>query len=108
VNFDLEPVRYEAHHTGRFDPWDLLQLCFSLSQRNKENIAANVAAHDFHDLRARHVLQSTDINVVAGLYPEPPGTLSIVVERGDRDSAEKNNAECYRGPSESSNSFLWE
>ena len=58
VNLHLQPVGNEAHHAGGFDPRNLFQLRFPLGQRHKENIAADVAAHDFHHLGAGNVLQA--------------------------------------------------
>jgi len=72
VNFNFEPVGYEPHHTGGFDPCNLFQLGFPLGQGYEENIAADVAAHHFHNLRAAHVLQAADVDVVARFHAESP------------------------------------
>ena len=106
VNFNFQPVGNEAHDAGRFHPRNLFQLRFPLRQGHEENIAADVAAHDFHHLRAGDVLQAADFDVVAGFDAEAPGALSVVVERGDRDSAEEHDAERDSSPGQASNSFL--
>src|SRR5579859_4890489 len=45
VNFNFQAVGNEAHHAGRFDPGDLLQLSLLLAERYEENVAADVGAH---------------------------------------------------------------
>ena len=58
VNFNLQPVGDEAHHAGRFHPGNLFELRFLLGQRDEENVASDVGAHHFHDLRLGHVLHA--------------------------------------------------
>jgi len=43
------------------------QLAAALAQRNKENVAADISAHHFHDLRVRDVLGAADFDLVAGI-----------------------------------------
>jgi len=50
----------------------LLELRFLLRQRDEENVAADVGAHDVHDLGLGHVLHAGDFQVVAGLDAEAP------------------------------------
>ena len=57
VNLDAQAVRNKAHHAGRLDPRNLLELLFATGERNEEDIAADVAAHHFHDLSVRDVLR---------------------------------------------------
>src|SRR4029077_10579109 len=106
VNFYFEPIGSESHDAGRFDPWNLLQLRFPLPKGHEENVAADVAAHDFHHLRARNVLQTADFNVVARLDAEAPGTLAIVVDRGDGHSTDEDDRENDGGPGQARHSFF--
>ena len=82
VNFDLQAVGNKAHHAGRFHPRNLLQLRLLLRQRNKKNVAPNVGAHHFHDLRLGHVLHARDFNVVARFHAEAPRVLAVVIQPG--------------------------
>ena len=83
VNFNLEAVGDEAHHAGRLDPGNLFELRLLLRERDEENVAANVGAHHFHDLRLGHVLHAGDFDVVARLDAEAPGVLAVF-DRGRR------------------------
>ena len=79
-----------------------------LAQRNKEDIASDVGAHDLHDLGLGDVLHAGDFNVVAGLDAEPPGVLAVAVKSksGDRQSAEHSAAamQAHKGDWQ----FSWE
>ncbi len=81
MNFDAYAIGHEAHHARRFHPRNLFQLLFALAQGNEKNVAADISAHDFHDLRVRHVLRSRHFNLIAGVDAKTPGMLSIIVER---------------------------
>ena len=81
VNFHLQAVGHKPHHAGRFHPWNLLQLRLLLRQRNEKNVAADVGAHHFHDLRLGHVLHARDFDVVARFHAEAPRALAIVIQR---------------------------
>src|SRR5207248_9795134 len=87
LDFNLQPVGNESHDAGRFDPGDLLELSFALRQRNKEDVAANIATHDFHDLGVADVADAGDLDVVAGLNAKAPGVLAVVVDGADTDAA---------------------
>ena len=56
MNLDAQAIGDKAHHARRFHPRNLLQLLFALRERNEKNVAANISAHHFHDLRVRDVL----------------------------------------------------
>ena len=84
---DFDAVGGKSHDAGRFDPGNLLKLLLPLIERNKEDVAADVAAHDFHDLGASDVAQASHFNVVAGVQPETPRVLSVVVQHAPRRCA---------------------
>jgi hypothetical protein len=105
MNFNFEPVGDKAHDAGGFDPWNLLQLRFPLRQGHKENVAADVAAHDFHYLRAGDVLQAADFNVIARFNPESPGALAVVVKASNGQSTKKDNTESDGAPGQAGDSF---
>lgn len=91
VDLHTEPVGNETHHARRFHPGDLLELNFALRQRNEEDVAADIAAHHFHDLRLGDMLGAGDFNLVAGIDAKTPGVFSVAVERcGHRTE----NGEC--------------
>ena len=91
---DLDAVGGKAHDAGRFDPGNLLKLLLTLIERNKEDVAADVAAHDFHDLAAGDVAQARHFNVVAGIQAKAPGVLAVVVQRTGADG--KDCCDCDR------------
>ena len=105
VNFDLQPVGHEAHHAGRFDPGNLFELRFLLGQRHEENVASDVGAHHFHDLRLGHILHADDFNVVAGLDAKAPGALAVFVQTGGHDRDDTQNCGRDRGPQQPAGSF---
>ena len=82
VDFHAQTVRDEAHHAGGFHPGDLLKLRLSLGERDEEDVAADVAAHHFHDLRLGDVFRPGNLNLVAGIDAETPGMLAVAVECG--------------------------
>ena len=44
LNVDGNMVGQQAHYAGRFDPGNLLELLLALLERNKENVAPDIAA----------------------------------------------------------------
>jgi len=54
-------------------------LCFLLGQGDEENIASDIGAHDFHDLRLGDILHAADFNVVAGFHTKAPEALTVFV-----------------------------
>ena len=106
VDFNLQAVGHEAHHAGRFDPGNLLELRFLLRQRNKENVAANIGAHHFHDLRFGHVLHARDFNVVARLHAKAPGVLAVLIQGGGNNCGDAQNGCGNRSPEEAAGSFF--
>ena len=82
------------------------RACFAGGQGNEENVAANVAAHDLHDLRAGHVLQAGDFDVIARFDAEAPGMFAVVVKRGDRRATQKDDNQGEDAPSQASGGFF--
>ena len=80
VNLDFQAVGYKAHHAGRLNPRDLLQLRPLLGQRDEEDVAPDVGAHHLHDLRLGHAFHARDFDVIARLHPKAPRALAIVVK----------------------------
>ena len=72
VDFHFQMIGYEAHHAGRLNPGNLFELCFLLREGNEENVAADVGAHDLHDLGLGDVLVAGDFNAVARVNAEAP------------------------------------
>src|ERR1035438_5263732 len=81
MNLDAQTVGDKAHHAGRFDPWNLLQLLFARGERDKEDIAADVSAEYFHYLRVRDVLGAGDFDLLAGIDAKTPGMFAVTVDR---------------------------
>ena len=106
MDFHAQAVGHEAHDAGRFDPWNLLQLQLALRERNKKDVAADVAAHDFHDLRVGDVLRAADFNLVASIDAKAPGVLAVAVERGGCDSDDGKNESREGYPLQAIGSFL--
>ncbi len=80
MNLDAQAIRHEAHHARRFHPRNLLQLLFALGKRNEKNVAANISAHDFHDLRVRDALGARDFDLIARNDAKTPRVLPVTVE----------------------------
>ena len=80
MDFNLQAVGHEAHHAGGLDPGNFLELRFAFAERDEEDVASDVAAHDFHDLGARNVVGAADFNVVARFDPETPVALAVVIK----------------------------
>src|SRR5262249_55611231 len=78
----------------------------ALVERNVKNVAANVAAHDFHHLGASHIREPIHLNVVTRLQTETPRVLSIVIERSCAHGCERGNYDCGDCPKQSSSSLL--
>ena len=72
--------------------------CLRWAERNEENVAADVAAHHFHDLRVRHVLGAGDLDLIARVDAETPGVLAITVEARRRSAQNCKNDERQRDP----------
>src|ERR1700730_17713373 len=98
MNFNTQPIGNEAHHARRFHPWNLLQLLFALVQRNEEDVAADIAAHYFHNLGVRHVLDTGEFNLIAGINPETPRVLAVAVEAQTRCAEKRKKYECQGSP----------
>ena len=98
MNLDLQAVGHEPHHAGRLDPRDLFQLSFLLAQRYKKDVATNVGAHDFHDLRLGHVLHALDVDVVARLDAEAPRTFAVVIQRRSTNPRCTQDQDCNAAP----------
>ena len=79
VNFYLEPIGSKPHDTGGFHPWNLLELCFPLREGHEVNVAPDVAAHHFHDLRPSHILDASNLDVIARFDAEAPRALAVAV-----------------------------
>src|ERR1700690_3353888 len=79
-----------------------------MRQRNKEDIAADVAAHHFHDLRVRNVLCAGDFALIAGIDTETPVMFAVAVEFGARSAQDSENDQRERGPLQSNGGFFWE
>ena len=106
MDFDLEPVGDEAHDAGRFHPGNLFELCFLQRQRDEENIASDIGAHDFHDLRLGNILHAADFNVVAGFHAKAPGALTVLVQGGGGDCGHAQNRSREGCPQESTCSLF--
>ena len=81
VDFNFEAVGNESHDAGRLHPGNLLELRLALGQRDEKDVAADVAAQNFHHLRTSDVVRAGNLDVVAGLNAKAPGTLAVAVER---------------------------
>ena len=90
VNFDFQAIGNKPHHAGRGDPGNLLQLLFAWS-RGKEDVAADVSAHDFHDLRAGHILQTGDFDVVARVDAKTPRVFAVMIKAARPAIPQKNH-----------------
>src|SRR6266853_2649327 len=80
MNFDAQAIWHKTHYARRFHPWNLLKLLLPLSQRNKKNVAAYIAAHHFHDLRVSDVIGASNFDLIAGIDTETPGMFSVAVQ----------------------------
>src|SRR4051812_1289036 len=98
VDLYAEAVRHETHYAGRLDPGNLLKLRFALCQRNKENIAADIAAHDFHDLGLGDVLGACDFNLVAGVDSEAPRVFAVTIKRARHRHADAEHKDGQGNP----------
>ena len=81
MDLDTKPVGHEAHYACRLHPGNLLELKLALGERNEEDVAADIAAHHFHDLRLRYMLSARDFNLIAGIDAETPGVFAVAIER---------------------------
>ena len=106
VDLDLQAVGNKSHHAGRFHPRNLLQLRLLLRQRNEKDVAPDIGAHHFHDLRLGHVLHAGDFNVVARFHAEAPRVLAIVIQPGRAESGHAHRASRHGGPQQTVCSFL--
>lgn len=106
VNLDAQAIRDEAHDTGRFDPGNLLELVLALGERNEEDVAANIAAHDIHDLGVRDVLDARDFDQVAGIDAKAPGMLAITIESGRGEADKEQNGDREGDPLQADGGFL--
>src|SRR5205823_6743027 len=106
MNRDSQVVRHEAHDARRLDPGNMLELRLTLSEGDKENVAANVAAHYFENLRAGNVLDPVGFNVVAGFDAEAPRVFAVAVHRSRTDYSEKQGKAKRTDPSQSSSSLF--
>ena len=106
VDFDSQAIGNEAHHAGRFHPGNLLELRFLLGERDEENVAADIGAHHFHDLRLGHVLHAGDVDVVARLDAETPGAFAVFVHSTGGECGGTEQHSCDTGPQEAVGSFL--
>src|SRR5262249_37679806 len=106
TDLNPDPVRRKSHDAGRFYPGNLLKQFLALVERNVKNVAANVAAHDFHHLGASHIREPIHLNVVTRLQTETPRVLSIVIERSCAHGCERGNYDCGDCPKQSSSSLL--
>src|SRR5208337_3826284 len=93
VNLDAQPIGDKTHHTRRFHPRDLFQLLFALSQRNEENVAANISAHHFHDLRVRDVVSAGDLDLIARIDAKAPGVFPVAIDGRARSAQNPQNDE---------------
>src|SRR5450755_3624702 len=91
LNLNPDAVGGKAHHAGGFDPGNLLQFFLAVVERYKEDIAADVAAHHFHDLATSDVAQAGHFNVIARIQAEAPVVLAVEVERARGESAGGHN-----------------
>ena len=60
VDDDLQPVGQQPHHRCRLHPGNLFQLLLALLQRNKEDVAIDVAGHHLQHLRAADIAVAGD------------------------------------------------
>ena len=86
---------------------NLFELRFLLGERDEENVAADVGAHHFHDLRLGHVLHAGDFNVVARLDAETPRAFAVVIN-SDRRRVRRHREHTGgdAGPEQAIGSFL--
>ena len=77
VNLNAQAVREQSASRSPIRPRNLLQLLLALGERDEENVAADIAAHDFHDLRVRYVFSAGDFNLIARIDAEAPGVLAV-------------------------------
>ena len=106
MNFNFEPVRNKPHDAGSFHPWNLLELGLALRQWNKKNVAPNVPAHDFHHLRASHVLKTGNLNVIAGFNPEAPRMFAVAVDKSGAEGCEHKQNSSHADPRQASGSLF--
>ena len=95
LNFQM--VGQQAHHGGRFYPGNFFQLFFSLGERDKEDIAADIATYDFHHLAVRDVLGAGDFDVLPRVNAEAPRARAVEIcgcqgrtERGSEQQSDGN------------------
>src|SRR5258707_11899497 len=80
MNLDAQAIRHESHDARRFHPRNLFQLQFALGKGNEKNVAADIFAHHFHDVRVRDVLSAANFDLIAGIDAKTPRALSVTVE----------------------------
>ncbi len=76
----------------------MLELKFALRERDEKDVAADVAAHHFHDLGLGHMLRAGNFNLIAGINAETPGVLAVSVKRRGSGGANRQHECCERDP----------
>ena len=108
VDLDAEAVGDKAHHAGGFDPGNLFELLLTEREGDKENVAADVAAHHVHDLGVGNVRGALNFDLIAGIDAEAPGMLSVVVESEGGGAENYENEERQGDPLQAIGSFFRE
>ena len=80
---DANLVRQQPHHRGPLHPGHLLQLLAPLTQRNKEDVAADVFAEDREHLRTAHLGQPGGLDVAGPGNAEALVAHNISFEKKD-------------------------
>ena len=106
MDFDPEAIGDEPHDAGRFHPGNFFQSLFPRGQWHEENVAANVAAHDLHNLQPGHVPQASNFDFIARIDAEAPGMFAVVIKRRDRCAAGEEEDQGDDHPSQAGGGFF--
>ena len=106
VDFHTQAIGHKTHHAGRFNPGNLFELKFALREWDKENVAADVAAHHFHHLRLGDMLCAGNFNLVAGVDAKTPGVFSVAIERDRNRAGNCHDENSKRNPLQSIGSLF--